>query len=187
VPAGSPATGSRRIRTRVTSTSSSAQPVTGSDPAMPLSPSPGVSNEPNGATDGFDTTARATLMVLLAFDAPVYVRVTVPVWLAASDPTYCVEIVRVAGPLPEAGVTTSHGADETAVQVTAPGPFCASRAIWPEVCAAKAAPETTAPKRSDVVSSAIIGGAGACVMTNGCPAMVSVTCRAAQVGLGTIE
>src|SRR5688500_4110705 len=96
-------------------------------------------------------------------------------------------MVRVAGPVPEAGLTTSHGADDTAVQLTAPGPFCASRAIWPEVCAAKAPPDTTAPKRIDAVSSAIAGGAGACVMTNGCPATVSVTVRAAQVGFGITE
>src|SRR5258708_38570677 len=47
--AGSPLTGSRRIRTPVTSTSSSVQPVTAIDPVTPVVPLMGVSNDPKGA------------------------------------------------------------------------------------------------------------------------------------------
>ena len=44
-------TGSRKIRTRVTSTSSSAQPLTGTDPDTAGAFSAGVSNEPWGTDD----------------------------------------------------------------------------------------------------------------------------------------
>jgi hypothetical protein len=47
----SPATASRQIVTRVTCTSSSAHPVKGIEPAIPVEPLAGVSNDPNGACD----------------------------------------------------------------------------------------------------------------------------------------
>src|SRR3990170_2221488 len=50
VPAGSPATGARRIRTRVTPLSSSAQPVTATDPVTPVAFCVGVSKLPKGGT-----------------------------------------------------------------------------------------------------------------------------------------
>jgi hypothetical protein len=71
----------------------------------------------------------------------------------------CVEIVSVAGPLPDVGDTTSHGVVEDAVQVTVPAPLWKSRTVWAEVCEVKAAPVDTAAKTSDVLSSAIGGGA----------------------------
>ena len=50
-PAGSPETASRQIRTRLTFTSSSAQPVTATDPLRPVALSDGVSKNPDGAAD----------------------------------------------------------------------------------------------------------------------------------------
>jgi hypothetical protein len=58
------------------------------------------------------------------------------------------------------------------------------RTICAEVRELNDAPAATAPNRIELVSSVLVGGAGACVMTKGCPAIVSVTVRAAQVGFG---
>jgi hypothetical protein len=50
-PAGSGVTGSRRILTADTATSSSAQPVTGIEPVTPVTRLSGVSKMPNAAAE----------------------------------------------------------------------------------------------------------------------------------------
>ena len=67
------------------------------------------------------------------------------------------EIVSVAGPLPDVGDTTSHGAVDVAVHVTVPAPLCVSRTVCEGVCELNAVPVVTAPNRSDVLSSDIAG------------------------------
>src|SRR5829696_6978367 len=175
------------IRTRVTSRSSSAQPVTGIEPATPDTPSDGVSNDPNGAVAcGARTRASVAVTVLLVFDAPVYVSVTLAVCVVNILPKGCTEIDSDAEPLPDAGLTTSHGAEETAVHVGVPSPFCVSRTVCAEVCDVNVPPPTAAQKRIDVVSIVIDGGAGRCVITKACPPIVSVTVRAAHNGFAAI-
>ena len=62
-----------------------------------------------------------------------------------------------AVPVPEAGETRSHGAVETAVQVTVPAPVCVSRTICAEVRAPSSVPVVTALMVSAVRSSAMSG------------------------------
>ena len=62
----------RQILTRVTSMSSSAQPVNGIDPVTPVVWSKGVSTKPNGLAEvPFDEEVQATSMGPAVFDAPV--------------------------------------------------------------------------------------------------------------------
>src|SRR4051812_14526931 len=108
----SPATGSRRIRTAVTTSSSSAQPVTGMDPLRPAALLAGVSKAPNGAADvPFGYTDRVTLTDPGAFDAPVAVTRIAPVALpdVGTPAAYLTPIVSAAEPVPDAGETVSQG------------------------------------------------------------------------------
>src|SRR5258706_10637624 len=164
-PGASPATGSRRIRIPVTSTSSRAQPVTAIDPTTPVAPSVGVSKLPKGPADVVNTVSVAAI-VPVALLAPTNVSVMLPVCEAARPRASCVETVSVAEPLPAAGDTTSHGDVEVAVQVTVPAPVCVRRTVCGDVALLDAAPLATAEKASDERESDIVGGGPLCVMAN---------------------
>src|SRR5258708_17123972 len=110
VPARSPPTGSRKIRTRVTPTSSSAQPVTGTEPASPVVPLSGVSKYPTGAADVPDgMRVRLTGRGPTVLAAPFKASVIVPFSFAASPGENRTDRLSTAVPLPEVGETTSHG------------------------------------------------------------------------------
>ena len=66
-------------------------------------------------------------------------------------------IDRFAEPLPDGGLTCSHGWFDAAVHVTVPLPLCVRRTTCAEVCATNAAPVVTAPNVSEVLSSATLG------------------------------
>ena len=99
--------------------SSSAQPVTGIDPAMPVALSGGVSMNPKGyvlAPDG--TTVSVTDTGPAVLPAPVSARVIDPVLvpLVGSALVNTTLAVSVAVPLPDVGDTMSHGWFDVAVQ-----------------------------------------------------------------------
>jgi hypothetical protein len=103
-------TGSRKIRTRTTSTSSTAQPVTAMEPVMPVAPSVGVSNVPCGAVLASAVTVfNVTAMGPTAFAAPVNVIVMAPVCSETRPLTNTTLIFRFPVPVPDAGDTVSHG------------------------------------------------------------------------------
>src|ERR687889_568362 len=110
-PGGSPATGSRNTRTPETSTSSSAQPVTATDPVIPAVPFTGVSSEPNGAADTvpLTTLSRTLIVSVSALPAPVSAIVTTPVCVATRPAANRTSTVRTADPFPFGGATVSHG------------------------------------------------------------------------------
>src|SRR6188768_2499361 len=83
----------------------------------------------------------------------------------------------VAGPVPDAGDTLSHGTFDDAVHVTVPDPACDRRTAWAVVCATSAAPFVEAPKYSHGLSIDIAGPVPVSVTTKGCPAMVIVPTR----------
>jgi hypothetical protein len=64
---------------------------------------------------------------------------------------------RFVEPVPDAGLTCSHEAFDVAVHVTVPVPLCANRTICAAVCDCRVAPLFTAPNRSAVLSSVIVG------------------------------
>src|SRR5688500_11906852 len=122
-PGVSPATGSRRIRTAVTSTSSIAQPVTPIDPAMPVELSAGVSTAPGGATAcALLTMFSVTLTGPAVLPAPLNVSVTVPACVAFRPDWKFTEMFSVPEPEPDAGDTESHDGDADTVHVTVPVP-----------------------------------------------------------------
>jgi hypothetical protein len=116
------------------------------------------------------------LTVDVAVADPEYVTVIAPVTLGlpagGSVATNCTPIDNAAGPEPDVGLTVSHGAFETAVQVTV---LCAP--VWTmfTVCGGvwdvNDVPEFTAPKFSDAWSTVIVGGPVGAVGTtvNGTP------------------
>src|SRR5262245_8104629 len=114
----SPATGSRSTRTLVTAMSSSAQPVTASDPLMPVVLSTGVSNTPNGAPGSVTTeSATCTVCVPLAAAAAATVRVaTLPFGGSVARLSY--DTLTVAGPVPLVGETAIQGLSDVTVQLS---------------------------------------------------------------------
>ena len=138
--------------------SSTAQPVTGIDPEMPVALSAGVSNAPCGAVAcALLTTFSVTLTGPAVLPAPLNVSVTVPACVEFSADTKFTEIFRVAEPEPDAGETESHDGDAVAVQVTVPVPVWVRRTAWADVFELKAAPVLTALKMSEVLSRLIVG------------------------------
>src|SRR5262249_13120287 len=126
----SPVTGSRMTRTRVTPISSSVQPDTAIDPATPVAPSSGVSTAPVGGVPVFARTVLSPTDSGPAVPtAPVSVNVTVPLYLpfGRSPAANFTPTVRIAEPVPDAGVTVIQGWLAVAVQLTLPTPFCESR------------------------------------------------------------
>src|SRR5258705_9897339 len=172
-PAGSPATGSRRIRTRATSTSSVAQPVTGNDPVSPLDRLAGVSNASFGAIAcGLAIVLSVAVIWAVTLAAPVNVSVTAPLCVTASPFMNGVVNVNAAGPGPDVGDTTSHGTLDDAVHVTVPaGPDCVRRTVWPAVWLVKAAPGVTPPQNSAGRASGLARRrpVPACVVVNARP------------------
>src|SRR5262249_10970419 len=132
----SPATGSRVMRTLRTSTSSMAQPVTGSEPVMPVVPSTGVSTAPDGAASAPEIVCRLTSIVPVALAAPLNASAILPTEVLPTGrlEAYFTATDSVAAPDPDAGVTVNHGALGAAVQVTGPVPVCSSRMVWTAVC-----------------------------------------------------
>ena len=65
-------------------------------------------------------------------DAPVNTSVIAPVTVApaGSPPAETTLRDRFADPLPDAGLTCSHGWFDVAVHVTVPVPVCVSRTTW---------------------------------------------------------
>src|SRR4051812_30870104 len=108
--------------------SSSAQPVKGTAPAIPVAFCTGVSTDPNGAVD-VACRRSVTAMLLEGTLAPVNVMVTAPVNVptAGRPPLGVTLTVSVALPDPDAGVTTSQGCEGVAVHVTAPAPLWVTR------------------------------------------------------------
>src|SRR5439155_10212164 len=92
------------------------------------------------------------------FAAPANVAVTLPVGDATRPAANCVETVNVAGPVPDAGETASHGVVAAAVHVTVPAPVCTRRTVCAGVWEVNAVPLLTAPKATDVLSRPIVGG-----------------------------
>ena len=153
----------RQIITRDTSMSSSAHPVNGTAPVTPVAFSNGVSTTPSGGADvPLKKSERVTLIGPGELDAPTSVRVIVPAMTppVGSPPTDTTLSDRLAGPLPDEGVTWSQGSLEVAVHVTVPAPALVRRTICGAVCERNAAPLVTAPNRIDVLSSDIIGPEG---------------------------
>src|SRR5258708_4134077 len=107
----SPACRSRQSSTRCTPMLSRAHPVMAIEPARTVASPTGVSTTPNGgetaAVDG--TTVIVTLIGPAVLAAPTNVTVTLPACDAARPAANRVEIVKVAGPLPDDGETASHG------------------------------------------------------------------------------
>ena len=62
--------------------------------------------------------------------------------------TGLIAIVSGAEPVPDDGLTVSHGWFELAVHVTVPAPACVSRTVWAAVWKRNACPLVTAPNRS---------------------------------------
>ena len=157
-PGASAPTGSRAMRTRVTATSSSAQPVTATESATPVVPVSGVSNEPTGAADvPVPSVLSVTLIGPAVLDAPVKVSVTAPACVAANPGANCTETSIVADPVPDVGDTTSQGLVDTAVHVAAAVPVCVMRTDWVDVFDENAAPLETALNASEVRSAVTIG------------------------------
>jgi hypothetical protein len=76
---------------------------------------------------------------------------------AARPPAETTLRERFAEPVPDAGLTCSHGWFDVAVQATVPEPLCVNRTTCAAVCARNAAPFVTAANRNDVLSSVIVG------------------------------
>src|SRR5262245_41242986 len=109
---------------RVTCTSSSTQPVTPSDPATPIVPSAGVSNEPNGAAAvAVEIALRVTAIGPTPLTAPLRPIEIDPVCVAAMPAWNRTEMSSVVVPVPDVGDTTSQGTLGVAVQVTVPAPL----------------------------------------------------------------
>src|SRR5260221_5722269 len=161
VAVGSPGCRSRHSSTRSTATSSTAQPVTPIDPCSPVAPAAGVSITPVGAVDAPGRFSRAPTVDVAAVD-PVYVTVIAPITLAlpagGTADAYCTPIDSAAGPDPDAGLTVNHGAFDAAVHVTGLGaPVWAMYTVWAGVWNRNPAPEFTAPKFSDALSTPMVG------------------------------
>ena len=142
--------------TRITCSTSSAQPVTAIEPATPAVPFVGESNEPNGGDEAASTWS-VTLIGPTALPAPVSVMVMEPDWVAIRPAVNCVDTVSVAVPVPEAGDTTSHGWFDAAVHVTVPPPLSIRRTTWGAVAEVNALPLLTAAKVSATRSTVIVG------------------------------
>src|SRR5215471_2545539 len=143
----SPVMARRQTVTRKTPTSSSVQPVTGTEPERPVALFNGVSNEPNGAAAAAGAIEfSVTLIGPTVLPPPVIAIVTVPTCVADRVGENCVEIVRFAEPLPDVGDTTSHGELGVAVHETGPAPDCVMRTTCEPVCDVNAAPLLTALK-----------------------------------------
>ena len=149
----------RHTDTRCTSMSSSAQPVKGTAPVTPVRLFTGVSTTPNGRPSSRSHNVNATLIGPAASKAPVTTNVIAPFTVApaARPPAETTLRDRFAEPVPEAGLTCSHGWFVVAVHVTVPDPLCVNRTTCAAVCARNAAPFVTAANRSDVLSSVIVG------------------------------
>ena len=77
-----------------------------------------------------------------------HVSVMEPFCVANTPDANRVDIVSVAGPVPEVGATTSHGELETAVQVTMSPPVWARRTVCAGVCACLPMPRHQHERRS---------------------------------------
>src|SRR5260370_29551624 len=96
--------------TRVASTSSTAQPVTASDPAIPVVPSTGVSNEPTGAVAAAgERELSVTLIGPGLLPTPVKAIVTAPACCADRPATNRINTLNGALPLPVVRDMTSPG------------------------------------------------------------------------------
>ena len=132
----------------------------GTAPVTPVLLSSGVSTTPNGAVDAPAIVRSVTVMGPAVLDAPENASVTDPV---TSPPigrplTNATATVSVAGPMPLAGLTVSHGWFEVAVQLTLAVPATESRTVSAAVCDVKAAPFEVAAKRSalrSIVTAAV--------------------------------
>src|SRR6188768_1790583 len=112
-PGGSFGCASRRILTLTTSMSSSAQPVTATDPVFTLFAA-GKSNDPvGGLVAPTALRVRMTLIVLGVFPVPAATTLMVPVAAVAplSDPSLATVTVKLPFPVPLPPVTFSHGDD----------------------------------------------------------------------------
>ncbi len=133
--------------------------MTAIEPATPVTPLVGVSNEPNGtAVAPGELECSVTVIGPTEFPAPVRVIVIAPACVGESPPENWAEIVSVADPVPDAGDTISHGWFDDAVHVTVPAPLCVMRTVWGGVTAVNAAPLLTAVKMSALRSSVIVAG-----------------------------
>src|SRR5262245_537241 len=110
---------------------SSVQPVTAIDPSSKVPSPAGVSTAPMGGEGGavVGTVVSVTLIGPTVFVAPVSTTLMLPVCEAVMPVANRVEITNTADPLPEAGVTFSHGLFDVAVHVTVPAPVWESRTI----------------------------------------------------------
>ena len=90
------------------------------------------------------------------FEAPITVSVIAPAMLlpTGNPGTAATLIDKVADPLPDGGLTCSHGWFDTAVHVTNPVPVCVSRTTCAAVCETNVVPVVTAPNWRPVLSSA---------------------------------
>jgi len=107
-----------------------------------------------------DTVVSVTVTGGGAFDAPAKASVIVPVALpvvgtleSKTTPT-----VSVPDPVPDEGVTVSHGLFAVAVHVTVPAPLFEIRSNCAGDCEAKAVPVETAPKVRLGRSTLTVGG-----------------------------
>src|SRR6516162_2293809 len=119
-PGVSPLTGSRRIRTRETSMSSSAHPVIANDPVTPVVLFVGESNDPIGGADvPAGMTVSATEMGATTFAAPGAVIVMVAVALVGGTSAGTTLTANAPEPVPDAGETCNHETFEATVHGTA--------------------------------------------------------------------
>jgi hypothetical protein len=102
----------RQIDTRVTSMSSSAHPVKGMAPVTPVRLSDGVSTTPKGcALVPFGMSVSVTVIASVVFTAPVSETATVPVTVPPGGrPADGATLIDSEDdPVPDAGLTSSHG------------------------------------------------------------------------------
>ena len=129
-PPASGLTGSLKTCSRDTPTSSSAQPVTGTDPLKPLAPWTGVSIVPKG---GFEVPAammETRTETVGEPCAPLAVTVTVPVSVPlAGRVEASTPIVNRPLPVPAPSTICIHGWSAVAFQEIAPVPLCVSRTV----------------------------------------------------------
>src|ERR1043166_7630910 len=139
--------------------SSSAHPVTATEPASPALPLAGVSNAPNGAAAAEGAIEfSVTVIGPTAPPAPVRLIDTAVACAGASPGANSTENVSVAEPLPDVGVTCSHDGSAPIDQAIAGLPVCVMRTVWLPVADANDEPLLTAVKTSEVRSTAIVGG-----------------------------
>ena len=120
-----------------------------------------VTREPGGTALG--KMIRKTL--LQVDDLAIAPATELPIGNPGTETTL---IARSAEPLPDAGLTCSHGWLGVAVHVTVPAPLCRSRTTCAAVCDTNVVPVVTALKRNAVLSSVICGPVGMICKVTAC-------------------